>query len=430
MAIPSTAASTTDYSTLNLSSSLRTASRGTISLTTTPSPGTTHTVTAPSSLKTTLPTPNTQSTTSSDASSVSAAGSSKCYSGFQGPDNKDYDENCNGMCQTGTCLAETRSGPTIYYQCVCSPNEVECVLGNYDCVHSTTTTPASNPTKRSYHEIPDELEGITAKNIRRAIVSDGKIATRTLVRRTPDPTWDTYGPSGTRYWQEFQARDVHQPDEALCNFDAEYDLRPRMGKLNSATIKIVDKIGINSDKDFYSTTVEYPRKDVREGDRTALFINQFGPSSKTIIAADNHRGKPPGQAPDHWSTIAWYLWRRAHLSANPGTDALTADFSSLQYILRKEIKNPQTAKIIDLAMAGKELGTIEYFYPNNPTQWQDTSNAFWALLGSPNGQGIINLLKGNKRALHSKTIMRIGVFQDPNFVLENGYGGHMWAELQ
>lgn len=211
MAIPSTAASTTDYSTLNLSSSLRTASRGTISLTTTPSPGTTHTVTAPSSLKTTLPTPNTQSTTSSDASSVSAAGSSKCYSGFQGPDNKDYDENCNGMCQTGTCLAETRSGPTIYYQCVCSPNEVECVLGNYDCVHSTTTTPASNPTKRSYHEIPDELEGITeqhldgipAKNIRRAIVSDGKIATRTLVRRTPGPTWDTYGPSGTRYWQEF-----------------------------------------------------------------------------------------------------------------------------------------------------------------------------------------------------------------------------------
>lgn len=291
--------------------------------------------------------------------------------------------------------------------------------------------PPAKPKKR---EIDHDIQGakshrnqhhnnIAAKQVRRAIVSQRSHPTRTLVRRDPDPTWAKYAPSGTGYWNEFQNRDLNQPDDAVCNFATVYSSNVRFGKLHPTTNRMLDKIEISKAGDYYLTTVGWPKEG--ESTKPALFVNQLNPGSGVIIAADN----TVGDGPDHWSAIIWNLWQQAYLSANPAENPQTADFSGMKYIVQKEITNAETAKIIEIALAGQQ-DSIRYFEPNNPDDWRNPSNAFWALLGSPNGNGIINLLKRQKIGLHSKTVRRIGVIIDSNFVLDNrAYAGHMWAEL-
>lgn len=280
--------------------------------------------------------------------------------------------------------------------------------------------PATQGAKSYSDQYPND---IAAKQVRRAIVSQKSRPSRTLVRRDPDKAWDQYAPSGTRYWNEFQARDLNQPDDALCNFDSVYKSNSRFGRLHPKTNGMLNKINIATAGDYYLTAVSWPKEE--EHPKPAGFINQLNPGNGIIIAADN----TVGDGPDHWSAIIWHLWQQAYLTANPAADAQKADFSGITCIVRKEIANADTARIIEIALGGQK-DTIKYFEPKNPDDWRNPSNAFWALLGSPNGNGIINLLKRQKIGLKSKTIKRIGVVIDSNFVLDKGaYAGHMWAEI-
>ena len=54
-----------------------------------------------------------------------------------------------------------------------------------------------------------------------------------------------------------------------------------------------------------------------------------------------------------------------------------------------------------------------WFDSDNTEYENELDNPFWALLGSPNGNGTMNLLTDNKNSLHGKTVAKIGVYTYP-----------------
>ena len=254
---------------------------------------------------------------------------------------------------------------------------------------------------------------------------------RTLVERNKhSPTWNKYAPSGVKYWNEFNNRGPDQPDRVLCNFDATYNIDESKSRLTPPAVPfraLLNGLEIPAGETYYNRLAYWPKGDTNE--LNADFFNLYSPKEKVIIAAANNRRVVPERppAPDNWSTIAWFLWRRACITATPGTN----DFSNLDYIFQRNIDNDYTGAIFDeLFKQTKNYQVGEKVYLN-PVDTSMDINGFWALLGSPNGIGFIHLLTDNKIALHGKSIVQIGVYQDPTRLGPNGFGfeTHMWVEF-
>ena len=278
---------------------------------------------------------------------------------------------------------------------------------------------------------------ISEKHRRRAVIAKAELErkrsepTRTLVERNKhSPTWNKYAPSGVKYWNEFNNRGPNQPDEVFCNFDQTWALDKRQSKLSPPAapfqpllIEVGGDFGVEAGSSCYSEYAYWPKGEVP--DANAEISNLYSPKDKVIIVAsvDRQINKKGPKAPDHWSTIAWHLWKEACVSVTKGTK----DFSNLNYMFVRNVVNPETSAIFDEALKGLSVGENHYFYPKETST--DT-NAFWALLGSPNGNGLIHLLTDNKIALRGKSIVQLGVYQDPDRPGENGgYETHMWVEL-
>ncbi|KAL8930196.1 MAG: hypothetical protein Q9208_000813 [Pyrenodesmia sp. 3 TL-2023] len=93
-------------------------------------------------------------------------------------------------------------------------------------------------------------------------------------------------------------------------------------------------------------------------------------------------------------------------SALPGLGerAEEADFSGIRAFFRREIENPETMEILNEAFKGREITeTLEW----TPDDSSTDTNAFWALLGSPNGNGVQWLATENKVSLKGKGIVMI-----------------------
>lgn len=243
-----------------------------------------------------------------------------------------------------------------------------------------------------------------------------KQGTKVLVPRVDhSPTWTKYAPSGLSYYQNWQAK-TGADRAPFCTFEDNYDIQvPQLTLPPRALRPLFTDLGVGIAKNYYYETVTWPKGDSPNAD----FTNQFSPVDGVIIAAFNDRQNllTRPACPDNWSEIAWRLWTRFCETVTPGT----TDYSGLRYVFRSNINNAYTNEIIEEALAGVPAGQVQSRTP------EDTSldNAFWPLLGSPNGNGIIS---DYKVALNGKGITKISAMYDPADGV-GSYVAYMWATI-
>ncbi|MCJ1471609.1 hypothetical protein MMC13_000249 [Lambiella insularis] len=245
---------------------------------------------------------------------------------------------------------------------------------------------------------------------------------RPLNRRAPHgAAWVKYAPSGAKYYKAWQ--DKTGPDAVYqCNFDDDFDVTLPVKFVPPARgiQPALQAAGYGVDREYYAITASGPRN-AADGP-IADFQNTISATQGVFLANANNRGAlpsdpqdpmynpkfPDGRQPVPWqfSSVAWWMWTKTVLKQNPAWEAnpAQADYSGIKSFWRREIDNPDTKSILDDAFDGKDITSTQTWTPKDTDQ--DT-NPFWALLGSPNGNGIQYFLTDNKVALGGKGIISI-----------------------
>ena len=179
----------------------------------------------------------------------------------------------------------------------------------------------------------------------------------------------------------------------------------------------MEKEGYLTDKEYYATMVLGPKEDA-----IAYFQNTISAKQGVFLANANTRGYLPSDPKDpeyepevpqgrqpipyHFSAVAWWLWQKTVLLENPAweKDPSKADYSGIMSFWRRNIDNQNTVSILDEAFNGKDVAVTLTWTPEDKNQ--DT-NAFWALLGSQNGNGIQYFLTEHEVAVKGKGIKSI-----------------------
>ena len=120
----------------------------------------------------------------------------------------------------------------------------------------------------------------------------------------------------------------------------------------------------------------------------STFSNTYSPRNELIIAEANDR-----TGVIHWSDVVFAIWQKACENA-------TAPPSQLRYLIRETILNWDTVQI---AKRIADLNPI----PSEVFPQGKTRDAFRALIGSPNGVGVVYLLMQHKSVLGFKSIKKI-----------------------
>lgn len=263
-----------------------------------------------------------------------------------------------------------------------------------------------------------------------------------LYDRAHGAAWVKYAPSGVRYYQAWQ--DQTGPDVVYqCNFEDDFDVRlPVKFVPPASSIRpTLQQQGYSVGREYYAIVANGPKN---SADGTyADFTNTISASQGVFLANANDRGAlpsdpndprynpqyPNGRAPVPWqfSTVAWWMWTKTVLQANPQwqADPSQADYSGLKSMWRREIANEDTKSILDEAFAGKDVLQVQTWTPEDTDR---DSNPFWALLGSPNGNGMQYILTDNKVALKGKRVKSISAVVIPN---SDGKGFYtMWATYE
>ena len=247
--------------------------------------------------------------------------------------------------------------------------------------------------------------------------------------------WQKYAPSGARYYAAWQAKTgndaVYQ-----CEFDEYFNtVRPVALDYPADAIEpLLSSLGIGVGYEYYDIWVNGPRNRP-----IANFRNTISASQGVFLAEDNDRGAllpgedrrfPTGRAPIPWqfSSVAWWLWYKTCLTANPSWEANPSlhDYSGIKHFFRRHIINADTVSILDEAFKDNDNTTTLTWTPADTDQ--DT-NPFWALLGSPNGNGIIYFLIDNQVSMEGKGIVSISATTIDEEQTWDGYNAWytMWA---
>ena len=306
--------------------------------------------------------------------------------------------------------------------------------------------------KRSLGEMPDsflevdqafrrDVDNIVARSPTSTIDGDPSPVDEELhllLPRAHGAAWVKYAPSGARYYQAW--KDKTGPDAVYqCNFDDDFDvdLPVKFVPPASGIRESLQSEGYSIGREYYAIKAVGP-KNAADGPY-ADFTNTISASQGVFLANANNRGAlpsdptdpqynpkfPDGRAPVPWqfSSVAWWMWTKTVLQANPEwqKDPSQADYSGLKSFWRRELDNPDTNEILNEAFVGKDPYKIQTWTPEDTGQ--DT-NPFWALLGSPNGNGMQYILTDNKVVLKGKGIKSISAV-----VVTSSDAGYysMWA---
>lgn len=294
----------------------------------------------------------------------------------------------------------------------------------FDCVVPNSKRSVSVDRRKWNDEIGDSAQQI---NVRDSTITDRTpsrvdhdlVEYRDLSKRASS-TWVKYAASGARYYKNWQDK---TGDDVIyqCNFEEEFNVLSDAVKkvLPAPKIRpVLSSLGYSIGRDYYAITLTGPKGDGPIAD----FTNTISASQGVFLANANNRGAlpsdpsdpaynsdfPDGRKPVPWqfSTVAWAMWQRTVLADNPqwAQNPGQADYSGLKVFFRREIDNADTKAILTEAFAGKDLTSTQTWTPEDPDQ---NTNAFWPLLGSPNGNGMIYVLTDNKVALGGKGITSI-----------------------
>ena len=122
------------------------------------------------------------------------------------------------------------------------------------------------------------------------------------------------------------------------------------------------------------------------------FYNMYSPKNGLIAALDIR--KAAGEK-IYWSDAAFALWEAI-------TSFSRSDMRYLRYIAHNDISNPITKFVIHRVVPNES---------ESVTVLNAGTDAFLALLGTPNGVGGVHLLMEHKRSLGYKTITKAIVFR-------------------
>jgi hypothetical protein len=157
--------------------------------------------------------------------------------------------------------------------------------------------------------------------------------------------------------------------------------------------------GYGTGREYLAVSIEGPKDNL-----IADFTNTISATQGVFLANANDRGSP--RVAWQFSAVAWELWKRTVLTENPEwkNDMSKADYSGIMSFWRREIDNENTQSILREAFNDLDINSIQTWYPADTNE--DT-NPFWALLGSPNGNGIQHFLTDNKVELKGKGVISI-----------------------
>ncbi len=211
-----------------------------------------------------------------------------------------------------------------------------------------------------------------------------------------NPSWQTYAPKGLQYYDNWSTKtgdDAPYP----CNFDNFFDLSggpTSVTTLSRYTVTLVSETGYRTDSSQHLSMMAIgPRVG-----RISQFTVTIGARPGVFIAAGFDRGGRAATAttpardliPYQFSDIAWWMWDKA---VRTGSDTAT-DYSGIKSVFMRDIYNPETMAILNEVFEGEKLDSTLIFGPSDRSH----GNAFWPLLGSPNGNGIQRFLTDHKTA--------------------------------
>ncbi|KAF2667859.1 hypothetical protein BT63DRAFT_457158 [Microthyrium microscopicum] len=270
--------------------------------------------------------------------------------------------------------------------------DIDC---NFDC---PTTGPVSL-VKRLAHIFRSNLRRTFRRLFRRA---DGDVPTDIDQKKA------YYAERGQKYYKAWNDRPTTEPDaRSICDLNQFPDNTIQLGKATGKLKALLAEEGISPTESYFRL---YNAK------TNAEFSNSISVADGAFIAVANDRdigstGKP---VDEQFSQVAWEQWVKTVLTANPSA----TDFSLLKTMWRRNISNQQTVDIISIAFKGRpEVSETIVFTPSD----QSLDNLFWALLGTPNGNGMQYFLGDNKRKMKGKGITSLKVRRtDTGGKLPNG----------
>jgi hypothetical protein len=234
-----------------------------------------------------------------------------------------------------------------------------------------------------------------------------------LVKRVEHkPSWIKFAPKGLRYYKMLQDKGMEDAnDPKMCELDAYFEVRDLTKSAARAKNKLFEKIGITATKSYYAVTADGPAPGQAkngEDEKIADFQNTISAEQGVFFANANDRGERKDgdkvtrkPIPYQMSTVAWWMWKKTVMADNPDKKEEELDFSNFKYFFRVNIDNPETTEILEEVLG--DSTDPKDFTPEDESQ----DNAFWPLLGSPNGNTIAWFLADHKKSLNGKTIEKI-----------------------
>ena len=229
--------------------------------------------------------------------------------------------------------------------------------------------------------------------------------------------WNSFKQKAINGWKTWQG--VTEDKDDWCQyFDIEYKVTlTEISNVRGTTGKI------NNEYSLGLGLTNYIQSDIvwkaPDNGGSASFTNLFSATDGVIIAVGNDRRAPSNPdnptepvylTPDNWSEIAWWQWIKAcREQVNP----TTTDFSGLKFIFQSSVDNQDSAAIMDEAiqsLADNQKYNTKHTFNYDDVDNPGNANAFWSLLGSPNGIGAFYILVDHKEAMQDKRVDEISSY--------------------
>ncbi|KAJ5612657.1 hypothetical protein N7510_005851 [Penicillium lagena] len=190
-------------------------------------------------------------------------------------------------------------------------------------------------------------------------------------------------------------------DLSLINFDTNWKVvsESKPAPISGPLPYGLKEAGLDPKEEFQTTKAQVKGA-------FAHYTNAMSTSSGAIIASEIYgrfTTAVMSDAPDRWSAVTWYLWKKACEKANQVP-------SKLDFIFQDTIMNDKTNKVLNVGMAAADKQKQGKGGEIIVTRWTPDDDQFYAALAAPNSIGSLYLAKDYPNELGWKTIESISVY--------------------
>lgn len=162
------------------------------------------------------------------------------------------------------------------------------------------------------------------------------------------------------------------------------------------------KFRISATDEIYDVDAKYKMND------RLHYHNYYSPSRGFLVAADNLRQSLGANIRQSWAQVTWYVWEQTCKKETPPVSP-----STLRGVARDRIVNGETANVLKEAFgaAGQDLDSMAKSGKTSTSKlvWTRSDRSYYAVIGTPNGRGVIGLLRDRPVTL-GKTIQSITAY--------------------